>query len=194
MLTNIRRVRRQSDGAESEHSQWPWQVGLHDTESFCGGALISSQWVVTAAHCVYVLVNHVYPPLCSDPPSQLASHGIRVHTGTVTMGSVYANGTLGKVCSIDRIVKHPNWSSTTFKNDVALIHMNCTINFDDYNTTLFRGSSPITDVIAAIRLPSPTEDIRRLKSFVSVIVSAFGLVQGWRTIEEYDFFFVLCRQ
>ncbi|OCT59040.1 serine protease 53 [Xenopus laevis] len=31
---------------------WPWQVDLHkDGRRMCGGALISANWVVTAAHC-----------------------------------------------------------------------------------------------------------------------------------------------
>ena len=40
----------------AESAAWPWQVRLldsHDPQSgFCGGSLISNQWVLTAAHCV----------------------------------------------------------------------------------------------------------------------------------------------
>jgi V8-like Glu-specific endopeptidase len=46
-------------GAISDPGEWPWQVALvGGMESdlwngqFCGGSLITSEWVVTAAHCV----------------------------------------------------------------------------------------------------------------------------------------------
>ncbi|KAH8027987.1 hypothetical protein HPB51_012257 [Rhipicephalus microplus] len=44
-------------GTEATPYSWPWQVSLGNPEyegigHFCGGALISSQWVLTAAHCV----------------------------------------------------------------------------------------------------------------------------------------------
>merc|ERR1719431_1082427 len=39
-------------GVEAEPNQWPWQVALFmDDAWFCGGALISENWVVTSAHC-----------------------------------------------------------------------------------------------------------------------------------------------
>ena len=43
------------DGESTEANEYPWQVGLLHTRSsstpFCGGSLISSQEVLTAAHC-----------------------------------------------------------------------------------------------------------------------------------------------
>ncbi|KAH7933168.1 hypothetical protein HPB49_009770 [Dermacentor silvarum] len=44
-------------GTEAVPHSWPWQVSLGEAEfegigHFCGGSLISSQWVLTAAHCL----------------------------------------------------------------------------------------------------------------------------------------------
>ena len=40
-------------GGQSFHvSRWPWQVALiSDGEKVYGGALVTSNWIVTAAHC-----------------------------------------------------------------------------------------------------------------------------------------------
>merc|ERR1712203_1146322 len=39
-------------GFEAQENEWPWQVALFiDNAWFCGGALISENYVMTAAHC-----------------------------------------------------------------------------------------------------------------------------------------------
>jgi len=43
---------RITGGSPAERGQFPWQVALIiDNTWFCGASLISSQWVLTAAHC-----------------------------------------------------------------------------------------------------------------------------------------------
>jgi len=43
---------RITGGSTAARGQFPWQVALIiDNAYFCGGSLISSLWVLTAAHC-----------------------------------------------------------------------------------------------------------------------------------------------
>ena len=43
---------RITGGSPAARGQFPWQVALViDNAWFCGGSLISDQWVLTAAHC-----------------------------------------------------------------------------------------------------------------------------------------------
>uniref|UniRef100_H3BGS8 Granzyme M n=1 Tax=Latimeria chalumnae TaxID=7897 RepID=H3BGS8_LATCH len=41
-------------GSDAMLGRWPWQVSLyHNSKHMCGGTIITHQWIITAAHCVY---------------------------------------------------------------------------------------------------------------------------------------------
>ena len=55
----VNRVAKIINGQETEVHEYPWHVGLvYDENSaiWCGGSIISSIWILTAAHCVEKLV------------------------------------------------------------------------------------------------------------------------------------------
>jgi kallikrein len=52
--TTLSRRKRVVGGRDSSPGEWCWQVALINSlnQYLCGGALIGTEWVLTAAHCV----------------------------------------------------------------------------------------------------------------------------------------------
>lgn len=96
-------------GSGASISQAPWQVALVNNRAssnyagqFCGGTIISREWIVTAAHCV----------------DWISSNQISVLSGTNQLSNSSLSGS-----SVESVIIHPNWNSYTNQNDIALVKL-----------------------------------------------------------------------
>ncbi|XP_034796606.1 chymotrypsinogen B2 isoform X3 [Pan paniscus] len=91
------------NGEDAIPGSWPWQVSLQDKTGFhfCGGSLISEDWVVTAAHC-----------------------GVR--TSDVVVAGEFDQGSDEEniqVLKIAKVFKNPKFSILTVRNDITLLKL-----------------------------------------------------------------------
>merc|ERR1711878_163610 len=91
-------------GFEAQENQWPWQVALFiDNAWFCGGSIISENYVMTAAHC-------------ADGASYFD-----IMAGAHRVEITSYNGWT-----------HPGWNHNSLENDIALIELPSPMSFNEY--------------------------------------------------------------
>ncbi|PIE35765.1 MAG: hypothetical protein CSA54_05210 [Gammaproteobacteria bacterium] len=94
-------------GQDASIDQYPFMAGLvmrgdEKKEVFCGAAVLDSNWVVTAAHCVQ-------GDLAED---------FEVFTGVDDLGS-----SNGQRIAVSRIIVHSNYDESSTENDIALLQL-----------------------------------------------------------------------
>ncbi|XP_065342472.1 trypsin-1-like [Cloeon dipterum] len=139
-------------GSPAAAGEIPWQVSLQYSDGFhfCGGSIISEEWILTAAHC-------------SD---QVASQ-VRVIVGTLESANP------GQTLEVAEIVANPDYNSNTFTGDIAVWRVASPIAWDSntqpaalstatpgtgdlttvsgWGTTSFGGSA--SDVLLKVNVP-----------------------------------------
>ncbi|XP_075592296.1 transmembrane protease serine 9 [Balearica regulorum gibbericeps] len=102
-------------GSEASRGEFPWQVSLRENnEHFCGAAILTEKWLVSAAHCFTEF---------QDPAMWAA------YTGTTSLrGSDSSAVKMG----IARIIPHPSYNADTADYDVAVLELKRPVTFTKY--------------------------------------------------------------
>lgn len=98
-------------GKIATQGDWKWQALLKWNTSFrCGGTLIQDEWVLTAAHCVYLRESVLLP----------------VTELNVTLGEydrTQIDSTARQVARVRSMFVHPGYKGICCANDIALLRL-----------------------------------------------------------------------
>jgi len=100
-------------GEQATPYEFPWIVDMRQTGHYCGGSIISPEWVVTAAHCSTGSPSN-YRLIAGD-------HNIAVEEGNEQSRQVV------------RIIRHPLYGSgVQYSSDIALMRVDPPFEFNQY--------------------------------------------------------------
>ncbi len=99
-------------GERATKQSWGWIVSLvrhADKTHFCAGSILSSSWILTAAHCVV----------------GLDASEILIHAGSNRLDQINQQRRVATIFS------YPSYNANRFGNDIALIRLSAPLDMTD---------------------------------------------------------------
>jgi len=124
------------NGVEAIAHEFPFMAALlNRNRQFCGGSLIDSKHILTAAHCV----AHMSKYDVQNLRVRLGDHNIHQNSDNVEK-------------RVKRVIRHKGFSSSTLWNDVAVLTLEDDVSFTDniQPICLPKGSSSYLDNIVTV--------------------------------------------
>lgn len=103
------------NGLPSEPHEFPWHVGVRSLSVgsvYCGGVLISQEWVLSAAHCF----------------TELSPNDIEILLGKQDLTKSEPGE---QTLEVTEIIRHHKFNPFTMHNDFALLKLNRTVTFSE---------------------------------------------------------------
>lgn len=114
-------------GSVAKSGDWGWQVAFKIFGSLsCGGSVININWVVTAAHCI------VYGPTASYYSVEIGVND-RNNPDSWSISR-----------KISKVFVHESYSDRSLLNDIALVKMEYSVEFDTTNYRIIPACIPDT--------------------------------------------------
>ncbi len=96
-------------GQPADPGEWPWQAMVLPGPYLCGGSLIATDWVLTAAHCVFEEEGVLFAP-----------SSIKVRLGEYDRTRAESGE---QVMAVAQIIAHELYDSATNDHDIALLRL-----------------------------------------------------------------------
>ncbi|XP_018568841.1 serine protease easter-like [Anoplophora glabripennis] len=123
-------------GSVADLGEFPWLALLQypsnrGIQSGCGGTLINSRYVVTAAHCVdmQILKNR---GLGQVRQIVLGEYDTRNKTDCIYMGTGQDCADPPEIYGVESIIPHKMYTSSATQHDIALLRLDKEVTFTDY--------------------------------------------------------------